>query len=313
MKSKTVGSQFAVVWGKESIKSKRSKPFGSRIADLCIWAILLLMTALCVLPLLNMVSISFSDRVAAQANEVGLLPVNFNVSSYQVLLGDAQFWRSFMISVERVVLGTSLNMLLTILMAYPLSKNKREFGARNIYMNLLIFAMLFSGGMIPTFLVVKNLGLIDTIWSLILPGAVPIFNVILLMNFFKSIPGSLEEAAIMDGATKLKVLFKVYLPISLPALATISLFSIVGHWNDYFSGLLYINKAANYPLQTYIQQLNIDVTKITDVSQLKAVAAISNQTLNAAKIVVSTIPVLLIYPFLQKYFTSGLVIGSVKE
>lgn len=291
----------------------RSNTFGSRFADVCIWASILLMTALCVLPLLNMVSISFSDRVAAQANEVGLLPVNFNIHAYQVLLGDAQFWRSFMISVERVVLGTALNMILTILMAYPMSKNKREFGARNIYMNLLIFAMLFSGGMIPMFLVVKSLGLIDTIWSLILPGAVPVFNVILLMNFFKSIPSSLEEAAIMDGASKLKVLFKVYLPISLPALATISLFAIVGHWNDYFSGLLYINKAANYPLQTYIQQLNIDVTKITDVSQLKAVASISNQTLNAAKIVVSTIPVLLIYPFLQKYFTSGLVIGSVKE
>ncbi|WP_445487783.1 carbohydrate ABC transporter permease [Niallia sp. 03133] len=291
----------------------RSKTFGSRFSDVCIWAVILLMTALCVLPLLNMVSISFSDRVAAQANEVGLLPVNFNIGAYQVLLSDAQFWRSFMISVERVVLGTALNMILTILMAYPLSKNKRQFGARNIYMNLLIFAMLFSGGMIPMFLVVKSLGLIDTIWSLVLPGAVPIFNVILLMNFFKSIPDSLEEAAIMDGASKLKVLFKVYLPISLPALATISLFAIVGHWNDYFSGLLYINKAANYPLQTYIQQLNIDVTKITDVSQLKAVASISNQTLNAAKIVVSTIPVLIIYPFLQKYFTSGLVIGSVKE
>lgn len=291
----------------------RSKAFGSRFADICIWAIILLMTILCVLPLLNMVSISFSDRVAAQANEVGLLPVNFNVSAYQVLLSDAQFWRSFMVSVERVVLGTALNMLITILMAYPLSKSKQQFGARNIYMNLLIFAMLFSGGMIPMFLVVKNLGLLDTIWALILPGAVPIFNVILLMNFFKSIPNSLEEAAIMDGATKLKVLFKVYLPISLPALATISLFAIVGHWNDYFSGLLYINKAANYPLQTYIQQLNIDVTKITDVSQLKSLDLISNQTLNAAKIVVSTIPVLLIYPFLQKYFTSGLVIGSVKE
>lgn len=291
----------------------RSKTFGSRFADVCIWAILLLLTALCILPLLNMVSISFSDRVAAQANEVGLLPVNFNVSAYQVLLGDAQFWRSFMISVERVVLGTSLNLLLTVLLAYPLSKNKREFNARNIYMNLLIFAMLFSGGMIPAFLVVKELGLIDTIWALVLPGAVPIFNVILLMNFFKSIPASLEEAAIMDGATKLKVLFKVYLPISLPALATISLFSIVGHWNDYFSGLLYMNSVSNYPLQTYIQQLNIDATKITDVSQLKALASLSNQTLNAAKIVVSTIPVLLIYPFLQKYFTTGLVIGSVKE
>jgi putative aldouronate transport system permease protein len=313
MKPKTVANQMAMTWGRELKKSNRSKPLGSRIADLCIWVTLLLLTALCVLPLLNMVSISFSDRVAAQANEVGLLPVNFNVGAYQVLLGDAQFWRSFMISVERVILGTALNMLLTILMAYPLSKNKQQFRSRNIYMNLLIIAMLFSGGMIPTFLVVKSLGLMDTIWSLVLPGAVPIFNVILLMNFFKSIPSSLEEAAIMDGASKLNVLFKVYLPISLPALATISLFAIVGHWNDYFSGLLYINKAANYPLQTYIQQLSIDVTKITDVSQLKAVAAISNQTLNAAKIVVSTIPVLLIYPFLQKYFTSGLVIGSVKE
>lgn len=291
----------------------RSKTFGSRSADVCIWAVLLLLTALCFLPLLNMVSISFSDKSAAQANLVGLLPVNFNLSAYQMLLEDSQFWRSFMISVERVVLGTTLNLLLSVLMAYPLSKNKKEFGARNIYMNLMIFAMLFSGGMIPIFIVVKNLGLIDTIWSLILPGAVPIFNVILLMNFFKSIPKSLEEAAIMDGATKLKILFKIYLPISLPALATIGLFSIVGHWNDYFSGLLYMNSSANYPLQTYIQQLTVDVTKVTDPSQLKALASVSNKTLNAAKIVVSIIPVLLIYPLLQKYFVSGLVIGSVKE
>ncbi|MGP7819340.1 carbohydrate ABC transporter permease [Niallia sp. 01092] len=291
----------------------RSKTFGSRSADICIWAVLLLLTALCFLPLLNMVSISFSDKSAAQANLVGLLPVHFNFSAYQLLLEDTQFWRSFMISVERVVLGTALNLLLSVLMAYPLSKSKREFGARNIYMNLMIFAMLFSGGMIPIFIVVKSLGLIDTIWSLILPGAVPIFNVILLMNFFKSIPNTLEEAAIMDGASKLKILFKIYLPISLPALATIGLFSMVGHWNDYFSGLLYMNSSANYPLQTYIQQLTVDVTKVTDPSQLKALASVSNKTLNAAKIVVSIIPVLLIYPLLQKYFVSGLVIGSVKE
>ncbi|MFC6386843.1 carbohydrate ABC transporter permease [Sporolactobacillus kofuensis] len=291
----------------------KSKTFGSYLSDIIIWTVLLLLTALCFLPLMNMVSVSFSDSTAAQANQVGLLPVNVNFNSYRVLLEDAQFWRSFMISVERVVLGTALNLLLTVLMAYPLSKNTKQFGARNIYMNVMIFAMLFSGGMIPLFIVVKSLGLMDTIWSLILPGAVPIFNVILLMNFFKSIPDSLEEAAIMDGASKLKILFKIYLPISLPALATIGLFSIVGHWNDYFSGLLYMNSSANFPLQTYIQQLNVDVTKITDPSQLKAIASVSNKTLNAAKIVVSIIPVLLIYPFLQKYFTSGLVIGSVKE
>lgn len=291
----------------------KSKTLGSRLADVCIWIVLLFLTLLCFLPLLNMVSVSFSDKSAAQANLVGLLPVNFNLSAYRLLLEDAQFWHSFLISLERVLLGTALNLLLSVLMAYPLSKSKRDFGARNLYMNAMIFAMLFSGGMIPIFIVIKSLGLLDSIWALVLPGAVPIFNVILLMNFFKSIPPALDEAAVMDGANKFKILFHIYLPVSLPALATIGLFSIVGHWNDYFSGLLYMNSSANYPLQTYIQQLTVDVTKVTDPSQLKALASVSNKTLNAAKIVVSIIPVLMIYPLLQKYFVSGLVIGSVKE
>src|SRR5699024_7523238 len=159
-----------------------------KLADVCIWIVILLMTASCLLPLINMVSISFSDSASASANLVGLLPINFNLDSYKTLLDDTQFWRSFMISIERVVLGVSLNLVLTILMAYPLSKTSREFKAKNIYMYTLIFAMLFSGGLIPMFIVVKNLGLIDTIWALILPGAVPIFNVILMMNFFKSVP-----------------------------------------------------------------------------------------------------------------------------
>lgn len=291
----------------------KSKKFGSVFADVCIWIVILLMTASCLLPLINMVSISFSDSASASANLVRLLPVNFNLESYKTLLDDSQFWRSFMISIERVVLGVSLNLVLTILMAYPLSKTSSEFKAKNFYMYALIFAMLFSGGLIPDFIIIKNLGLIDTIWSLILPGAVPIFNVILMMNFFKSVPHSLEEAAIIDGASKLEILIKIFLPISVPSIATIALFSIVGHWNDFFSGLIYMNKASNYPLQTYIQQLNVDITKITDASQLRELASISNKTLNSAKIVVSIVPLLLIYPFLQKYFVTGLVIGSVKE
>jgi putative aldouronate transport system permease protein len=133
------------------------------------------------------------------------------------------------------------------------------------------------------------------------------------MNFFKSVPKSLEEAAELEGCSKWQILFKIYVPISLPALATISLFSIVGHWNDFFSGLLYINKAVNYPLQTYIQQLTVDITKVTNPAQLQSLADISNKTLNSAKIVVSTIPLLIIYPFLQKYFVTGMVMGSVKE
>lgn len=291
----------------------KSKSFGSRIADGGIWIAILLLTAACLFPLINMVAISFSNKSAAAGNLVGLLPIDFTFASYKTLIQEGQFWRSFGISVLRVVLGTALNLILVVLIAYPLSKSKREFRSRNIYMNLMIFAMLFSGGMIPIFITVKNLHLLDTIWSLILPGAVPIFNVILLMNFFKSVPKSLEEAAELEGCNKWQILFKIYIPISLPALATIALFSIVGHWNDFFSGLLYINKAANYPLQTYIQQLTVDITKVTNPAQLQSLADISNKTLNSAKIVVSTIPLLIIYPFLQKYFVTGMVMGSVKE
>jgi putative aldouronate transport system permease protein len=291
----------------------KSKSFGSRFADGGIWIAILLLTAACLFPLINMVAISFSNKSAAAGNLVGLLPVDFTLASYKTLVQEGQFWRSFGISVLRVVLGTALNLILVVLMAYPLSKSKREFRSRNIYMNLMIFAMLFSGGMIPIFITVKNLHLLDTIWSLVLPGAVPIFNVILLMNFFKSVPKSLEEAAELEGCSKWQILFKIYIPISLPALATISLFSIVGHWNDFFGGLLYINKAANYPLQTYIQQLTVDITKVTNPAQLQSLADISNKTLNSAKIVASTIPLLIIYPFLQKYFVTGMVMGSVKE
>lgn len=281
--------------------------------DILIYMVLLLLTAVCLLPLVNVVAVSLSSKAAAAGNLVGLLPVDLTFASYAMLLNDTQFWRSFMISVTRVIMGTAINMLLIVMMAYPLSKSKHVFGARNVYMNLLICAMLFSGGLIPTYMTVNGLHLTDTIWSLVLPGAVPIFSVILMINFFKGIPQSLEEAAEIDGCTPWGILFRIFVPVSLPALATISLFCVVGHWNDFFSGLIYMNKTSNYPLQTYIQQLNIDITKVTDPTQLKGLAEASNKTLNSAKIVVSTIPLLLIYPFLQKYFVKGIVIGSVKE
>ncbi|CAH8770447.1 carbohydrate ABC transporter permease [Paenibacillus dendritiformis] len=285
----------------------------SRVADVIIWILLLALTLSCLFPLLNMVAISLSDNAAASANLVGLFPVNFTWSSYEKLLSDSQFWRSFMISVERVVLGLGVNMALMILMAYPLSKSSKQFRGQKVYMNIVIFAMLFSGGLIPTFMVVKQLGLLDSIWALILPGAVPIGNVILLMNAFRAVPKSLEEAAKIDGASQWRILFSVYLPVVLPTLATVMLFTIVGHWNDYFSALVYINKTSNYPLQTYIQQLSVEVQNITDPAKLAEYAKISDRTLNSAKIVVSTLPLLLIYPFLQKYFVSGIVVGSVKE
>lgn len=283
------------------------------ISQVFIWFFVILFTLSCLLPLVNMIAISLSGSEAVASNSVGLLPVDFTTATYKKLLNDTQFWNSFWISVKRVVLGTAINMFFTITMAYPLSKSKYRFPAREIYIKIVIFAMLFSGGIIPIFMVVSNLHLLNTIWALILPGAVPVFNVILLINFFKGIPDALDEAARIDGATPLQILYKVYLPVSLPALATVALFSIVGHWNDYFSGLIYMNNASLYPLQTYIQQLTVDITQITDAEQLKQLATMNNRAFNATKIVVSTIPLLIIYPFLQKYFVSGIVIGAVKE
>ena len=177
----------------------------------------------------------------------------------------------------------------------------------------VFFTMLFSGGLIPTFMVVNSLKLTNTIWALILPGAVPLGNVILLMNAFRGVPKSLEEAAMIDGGSQWVILLKVFLPVVKPTLAAVTLFTIVGHWNDYFSALVYITDTANYPLQTYIQQLNVDITEVTDPDKLEQLARISSRTLNSAKIVVSTIPLLMIYPFMQKYFVSGIVVGSVKE
>lgn len=293
----------------------QSKALGSRFVNILIITALLMITFLSVVPLVNTIVISISSSTAVNAGEVYFLPVDINFSSYEKILNDTKFWKAFVVSVERVVLGVSLNMILTILMAYPLSRSTKHFKSRNVYMWVIIFTMLFSGGIVPWFMVISNLGLINSIWALVLPGAVPVFNVILLMNFFKGIPKELEEAAFMDGAGPLKILTHIYLPVSLPSLATIALFSIVGHWNNFFDGIILINDSEKIPLQTYLQQLSLTRDQIQNltVEQLKEFNKVSNVTLNSAKILVSMIPILLIYPFLQRYLIHGIVLGSVKE
>lgn len=294
-----------------------NRSFHSKVRTAVIYAIVLLLGLSCLLPLLNILAISLSGSAAVSANRVGVLPVDFTLTAYNKILSDGQFWRSFMISVIRVVLALALNLAVTVPMAYAMTKSKKEFRARNIYMNLLIFAMLFNGGMIPTYILVRNLGLLNSIWSLVLPGALPIFNVIMLMNFFLGIPKSLEEAALIDGATPFQVLLKIMVPCAKPSIATVSLFSIVGSWNDFFSGLIYMQKVENYPIMTYIQSLNVDIQELlksgASSNALENVTELSNRNLNAAKIVVAVIPLLLIYPILQKYLITGMVMGSVKE
>jgi len=285
--------------------------------DVMVWSILCFASFSCLLPMLNAMAISFSDKTNAALGNVYIWPKNFNLSSYKHILEEQQFFRSFYNSVLRVSLGGILNVSLCIIMAFPLSRSRHFFRARDIYIWIVVFTMLFNGGLVPTYLVLKNLGLIDTIWVLVLPGAVPVFSVILLMNFFKGIPHALEEAAVMDGADPLYILLKIFIPLSKASVATITLFSIVGHWNAFFDGKIYINTPAKMPLQSYIQSLivQVDFARLSSMTKEQVLEQLerSNLTFNSAKVMVSMIPILLIYPFLQKYFVTGIVMGAVKE
>lgn len=278
-------------------------------------SIILIITAImCLFPLLHIVALSFSDKSAAAAGEVTFFPVEFTLAPYEYLMQDIKFFKAFFISVQRVFIGGALNMILTILMAYPLSKEKSEFRKRDVYMWVLIFAMLFNGGLIPWYLVVKATGITNSFLALILPRAVPIFNVILLMNFFRNLPKEISEAATLDGAGHWYMLFKIYVPLSMAAIATVMLFSAVFYWNDFFDGKILLNSQDMIPLQTYIQQLVIMPANMTSANMTGdgIAAKMSMQTFNAAKIVVTTIPILIVYPFLQKYFVTGITLGSVK-
>ena len=268
----------------------------------------------CLIPILNSLALSLSDKAIVEAGAVFLVPRKINLTSYGIILEDRQFFRSFLISIERVVLGGIVNFVITLLMAYPLSKERSVFRAREVYIYLLLVTMLFSGGLIPIYMIVNAVGIVDTIWALVLPGAVPVFSVIIMMNFFRQVPKELEEAATVDGARQATILAKIYLPLSVPSIATVTLFSMVGHWNAFFDGLIYMNSPRNYPLQTYIQTLVLgqhDFTRLT-VEEIKRMSQTSSKTLNNAKIIVSMIPMMMVYPFLQRYFVKGLVLGSVK-
>ncbi len=285
-----------------------------KAADAVIMVLVGCLGLVCLIPILNSLALSLSDKAIVEAGAVFLVPRKINLTSYGIILEDRQFFRSFLISIERVVLGGIINFVITLLMAYPLSKERSVFRAREVYIYLLLVTMLFSGGLIPIYMIVNAVGIMDTIWALVLPGAVPVFNVIIMMNFFRQVPRELEEAATVDGARQATILAKIYLPLSVPSVATVTLFSMVAHWNAFFDGLIYMNSPRDYPLQTYIQTLVLgqhDFTRLT-VEEIKRMSQTSSKTLNNAKIIVSMIPMMMVYPFLQRYFVKGLVLGSVK-
>lgn len=274
---------------------------------------LITVALLCIIPMIHIAAVSFSSSAKAATGQVTLWPMDFSLNSYKYVAKRPAFWRSMLISMERIVLGGGLNLLLTILVSYPLSKAKSEFRSRSFYAWAFFITMLFSGGLIPWYMLIKQLNLINTIWALILPGAVPVFSVIILLNFFRQVPKELSEAAVIDGAGHWTTLWRIYVPVSTPALATILLFSLVGHWNSWFDGLILMNDPKQYPLQSYIQTIVVQRTySMMTREEIQQLATISDKTLRSSQIFLGSLPIIVVYPFLQKYFVKGIVLGGVK-
>ncbi len=292
---------------------KKSK--GRIVFEVINFIIIAFLTLSCIVPILNILAYSFSSSQAIIENRVSLWPVEFTVKAYEYVLNNARFWTSMIVTLTRVVLGVLINVTMIILVAYPLSKSELKFPERKYYVAFMLCVMLFNGGMMPTYFIVAKTGLIDSIWSLILPGAVPIFNCIVLMNFFRGVPEELEESAVLDGANQFQILTKIYLPVSKPSIATVTLFSLITHWNSWFDGLIYSNHTENYPMQSYLQTMIVSTSQAfenMDVDTMLDLLNVNETNMQSAQIFISIVPLMLVYPFLQKYFTTGLTLGSVK-
>lgn len=288
--------------------------FGDKVFQAINYIILTVVTLTCLLPMLHVLALSLSDSVSATANKVLFIPKGFNLAAYQTMFSNPIFLNSFFVSVFRTVVGTAINLFVTILAAYPLSKENNELRGRKWISLFFIIPMMISGGLIPTYLLVNKLGMIDSIWSLIIPGCLPIGNVVLMMNFFRGINKSILEAAYIDGANEFSILTRVVLPLSTASIATITLFQMVAHWNDWFGATIYINDNRKWPLQTLLRQMlkSIDISTFgaDTISQLRL---LSDRSFRGAMIIFATIPILCVYPFMQKHFVAGITIGSVKE
>ncbi len=296
-------------------KGKIKKSKGRVVFEIANCVIIAFLTLSCIIPILNILAYSFSSSQAIIENKVSLLPVDFTLKAYKYVLSNSRFWVSMVVTLKRVVLGVIINVVMITLVAYPLSKSELKFPARKYYVAFMLCVMLFNGGMMPTYFIVSKTGLIDSIWSLILPGAVPIFSCIVLMNFFRGVPEELEESALLDGANQFQILTRIYLPISKPSIATVTLFSLINHWNAWFDGLIYSNHTENYPMQSFLQTMVTSTTNSLadmDVDTMLDLLNVNETNMQSAMIFISIIPLMLIYPFLQRYFTTGLTMGSVK-
>lgn len=259
-------------------------------------------------PFLNMIAISFSDELFVLKNEVGIIPKGFNWDTYKVVFADSKLLVAYKNTIIYVVLHTLLSLVVTCAGAYALSKKEMLF--QKGFMFMVVFTMFFNGGMIPTYLVVQSLGLLDTIWAVILPGTVSVWYLILMKSFFQAIPKELEESGTIDGLNDMGILWYIILPLSKASIATIGLFYAVAMWNAFFSPFLYLTTPGKFPLQVILRQ--IVIANELSASNVGGDALVLPESLKFATIMVSTLPIILVYPFIQKYFVQGVMVGSVK-
>jgi len=279
--------------------------------------ILILASASCLLPMINLLAESLSASEYAVAGLVTLWPKGFTLESYEYVLHNSKFWNATRITLIREALGVSLGLLITVLTAYPLSKTTQRFRGRTFFVWLFFFTTLFSGGTIAWYFNIKQLGLLNNIWALILPCLVNVFNILLLLNFFRGIPVEIEEAAMLDGADHFTTLFKVYLPMSLPCLATITLYIVIQHWNEWFDGTMLMQSSDSYPLSSYLRTLlfglsSNETNSANASSDWQKYTNVSARTIRASQMFTAMVPLMLVYPFLQKYFVKGIMLGGVK-
>ena len=290
-----------------------SKPKVWTLPQIILMFVILVFSLTCLLPFVNVAAVSMSSKSAILRGDVSFWPVEFEMTAYQAIFADSSMLQSLLFTVEITVCYTAFSMILTVLMAYPLTKKRLK--GRKFFNFLALFTMYFSGGTIPIYLNIKELGLLDTPWSLILPGMLSTYNMIILKSFFTALPNELEEAAIIDGATDFQVLLRIYLPLSMASLATLTLFYAVGKWNSFQDALYYISNKAYQPLQLKLYHI-IKGSQAVDVAALEGgastVATSVSESIEPATIIFATLPILVVYPFVQRYFVAGVTIGAVK-
>lgn len=280
--------------------------------DIAIVILLIVLSAIFLYPLIVTLSTSISDPAVMNSRQVWLLPYGFSIEAYKTLLNGSEILQYYLNTIVYAGCGTVIMLVCTAMLAYPLTY--QTFALRKLLTALLLITMFFGGGLVPSYLNIQMLGMRDTIWAMILPGAISAYNVVVFRTFFKGIPDSLAESATIDGAGHFRVLFSIILPLSKALLATFTLFSVVGYWNDYMSALLYLDSESKFPIQLFLRKIlnSMRMDDIADYSMLTQLQRVNTSTVQNAAIIITIVPILCVYPFLQKHFAKGVLIGSVK-